>query len=658
MKKILTKVIAVLLVVLMAAVYVPVGELSSVFTVEASAATSNGSLGGNVKWSYDTKTKVITVSGSGAMKDFKSATDGQNFHKLVIGSTQYPNKDATKIVINEGVTYIGQNAFRSLTGVKEVSIPSSVTSIGRSAFEGCSALTTVNLTESLTAIGAYAFKSTKFASVKMPYSVKSVGEHAFNGISGLKITCNYGDAAYNYCKTYNAAYTLRTPAVVCESSFDAAKNQIVLTVKVKDASGLNAANFTVTYNDAVKPVSTDYTVDDFDASSDVKTAVVYNETGKISIASIAQDCIPYAACGSQCSYTIATLTFTANSEADTADFTVTPTVMMANGSRVTASAASESVDLHVYRETSVTPATCKTEGVRVYTCSLCGKVKKETIAKDPSNHEGGTELRGAVAATCTAKGYSGDTVCLGCGAVITAGKELGKTAHTYEVRESVASTCQEKGYTTYVCSVCGDTYTQEAAELGAHDYQAVVTEPTCTQAGYTIYTCSVCGDSYKGDLVSALGHDYDENGVCKRCGDVNVVSVTFVDGSSWQVNEETGIILSTKTATAQSLLDSIVSGKWTAQAADGATLSGDAVLATGSVLKNENGKTYRIAILGDVNQDGKVAASDARIVLRTAASLEQINDVQKAAADCDYNGKISATDARKILRVAANLDKF
>ena len=492
----------------------------------------------------------------------------------------------------------------------------------------------------------------------MPYSVKSIGEYAFDNISGLNITCNYGDAAYSYCKAYNAACTLRTPSVVCESSFDAANSQVILYVKVKDASGLNAANFTVTYGSALKPVSTDSSADDFSSDSDLKTAVVYNETGKVSVACLAKDCLPYAACAGECTYTVAALAFKVSGDAGTADFTVTPTAVMANESRVTVPAVSGSVELHEYQVTSVTPATCKTEGVRVYTCTLCGKVKEETIARDPSNHEGGTETRNAVAATCIEKGYSGDTVCLGCGVVLAIGDDLDTVAHTYEVSESVASTCQTKGYTTYVCSVCGDTYTQEDTGVGAHDYQAVVTEPTCTQAGYTIFVCSVCGDSYRGDVVSALGHDYDENGVCTRCGDVNVVSVSFADGSGWLAYEEAGIVVSSRTATAQSLLDAIVSGKWTTQNADGETLSGDAALATGCVLKNENGKIYQIAILGDVNQDGKVAASDARIALRTAANLEHISDVQKAAADCDYNGKVSATDARKILRVAANLDKF
>lgn len=62
--------------------------------------------------------------------------------------------------------------------------------------------------------------------------------------------------------------------------------------------------------------------------------------------------------------------------------------------------------------------------------------------------------------------------------------------------------------------------------------------------------------------------------------------------------------------------------------------------------------------LGDVNLDGKVNTSDARLALRGAATLETLTDQQVLAADVNKNGKVDTSDARKILRVAANLDQF
>lgn len=60
--------------------------------------------------------------------------------------------------------------------------------------------------------------------------------------------------------------------------------------------------------------------------------------------------------------------------------------------------------------------------------------------------------------------------------------------------------------------------------------------------------------------------------------------------------------------------------------------------------------------LGDVSGDGKITASDARKILRIAATLDACDEETKLIADVDKNGKIVAADARKVLRVAAQID--
>ena len=62
--------------------------------------------------------------------------------------------------------------------------------------------------------------------------------------------------------------------------------------------------------------------------------------------------------------------------------------------------------------------------------------------------------------------------------------------------------------------------------------------------------------------------------------------------------------------------------------------------------------------LGDVNLDGKVNTTDARLALRGAAKLEALTPQQILAADVNKNGKADTSDTRKILRVAAKLDQF
>lgn len=61
--------------------------------------------------------------------------------------------------------------------------------------------------------------------------------------------------------------------------------------------------------------------------------------------------------------------------------------------------------------------------------------------------------------------------------------------------------------------------------------------------------------------------------------------------------------------------------------------------------------------MGDIDNDGNVTASDARVILRTSVSLEDFHENRLAYADMDYNGVISAADARLALRTSVSLEE-
>lgn len=63
-------------------------------------------------------------------------------------------------------------------------------------------------------------------------------------------------------------------------------------------------------------------------------------------------------------------------------------------------------------------------------------------------------------------------------------------------------------------------------------------------------------------------------------------------------------------------------------------------------------------MMGDVTNDKKVNASDARLILRVSSKLESADKVSLYNADTNADGKINASDARSVLRVAAKLSKF
>lgn len=60
-------------------------------------------------------------------------------------------------------------------------------------------------------------------------------------------------------------------------------------------------------------------------------------------------------------------------------------------------------------------------------------------------------------------------------------------------------------------------------------------------------------------------------------------------------------------------------------------------------------------ILGDVNGDGKVTATDARLVLRYSSKLENYTVMQAALADADGNGTITQKDSQYILKYSSRL---
>lgn len=63
-------------------------------------------------------------------------------------------------------------------------------------------------------------------------------------------------------------------------------------------------------------------------------------------------------------------------------------------------------------------------------------------------------------------------------------------------------------------------------------------------------------------------------------------------------------------------------------------------------------------LAGDIDRDGSVTASDARLALRYSVGLEGFDGAQQFISDVDSNGKTDASDARTILRMAVGLDKL
>lgn len=190
-------------------------------------------------------------------------------------------------------------------------------------------------------------------------------------------------------------------------------------------------------------------------------------------------------------------------------------------------------------------ATCSAKGV----CEVCSAEYGEL---DHDNHVN-TEIRGAVAATEEAEGYTGDKWCLDCNQMIEEGTVIAKLDHTHAMvkAEAKAATCEEDGNIEYyTCSKCGKKYNNEAgtreltdadiiikatghsygeewksdfnnhwhectcgerSDEGAHTFGdwTVTKEATATEDGSMERECSVCG-YVQSEKISATGGATDD----------------------------------------------------------------------------------------------------------------------------------------------------
>ena len=186
----------------------------------------------NVTWNLSDD-GTLTISGTGKMQNYYSSSDAPWYSKRAtikniviekgvssIGNYAfYGCNQITSITIPNSVTRIGNMALSNcpglismkvedgniyydsrnncnaiietqsntlLAGCKNTIIPNSVKSIGNYAFNYCSGLTSITIPNSVTSIGDGAFeRCTNLASVTIPNSVTTIGENAFSYCSRL-----------------------------------------------------------------------------------------------------------------------------------------------------------------------------------------------------------------------------------------------------------------------------------------------------------------------------------------------------------------------------------------------------------------------------------------------------------------------------------------
>ena len=224
---------------------------------------------------------------------------------------------------------------------------------------------------------------------------------------------------------------------------------------------------------------------------------------------------------------------------------------------------------HAY-EVETTPADCMSDGLSLYTCTVCGHSYEEIIpANDehvyvyscdqycnncgektnPRAKHNVLHVEAKAAVSCIELGNREYWRCDSCGTVWL-DATLMRQSNMKSVMIAGACVSDSPACKDGVCIHCGlpcaaeteHTYDNAcdtdcngcgAVRETAHDYQDTEILPDCENSGYVIHTCTVCGDSYVDGRVDALGHDYVplsaepatcnkdgfEKYYCPNCGD-------------------------------------------------------------------------------------------------------------------------------------------
>lgn len=200
--------------------------------VFGATEVASGTCGKNLLWEI-TSDGTLIISGNGAMKDYGWPTNAPwDGYKSLIKS----------VIIEDGVTSIGDYAFRNCSSLTNINISDSVTFIGNYTFDGCLSLTNINvddanpnyadidgvffdktitklirypegkvnstytIPDSVTYIGYEAFYNCdNLTAISVPESVTTIREHAFANCDNIiSITIpgsvtNLGSRAFDNC---------------------------------------------------------------------------------------------------------------------------------------------------------------------------------------------------------------------------------------------------------------------------------------------------------------------------------------------------------------------------------------------------------------------------------------------------------------------------
>jgi len=175
--------------------------ISVINNARAQEIIDEGTCGTNLTWVL-TNDSVLTISGSGEMDDYPDFGD-RPWNAI--------DTKIKTIIIADGVSTIGQNAFAYCFNLISTDIPDSVEKIGKKAFFNCTNLISVEIPSAISVIEDLTFSEcSSLASIKIPDAVVTIAEGAFSfcrSLTSVEISNSVefiGNQAFAFCNIASA----------------------------------------------------------------------------------------------------------------------------------------------------------------------------------------------------------------------------------------------------------------------------------------------------------------------------------------------------------------------------------------------------------------------------------------------------------------------
>ena len=230
-----------------------------IYDITLTGEYASGKCGPSLTWKL-TDDHVLTISGSGNMSNYSMGDAPWN--EITLKNIWDVEDLIEKIVIGNGVTSIGNNAFYDCDSLREISLPATLKMIGESAFynsslekiempdsvtainersfNGCSNLYSVKLSSKLKAIPSWAFNDcTMLDSIVIPEGVTIIDYAAFDGCLALeKITLpitlkTIGSSAFDDCSSLSTVIFNGSSQQWSTIEIKSTNNESLLSASVK-----------------------------------------------------------------------------------------------------------------------------------------------------------------------------------------------------------------------------------------------------------------------------------------------------------------------------------------------------------------------------------------------------------------------------------------